>query len=64
MNNSLPRSNGSRHESFARIVKRNELTQKAIAKECAEWVRRKVKFRSNITNENMGGFINVENGED
>ncbi|MDD4126325.1 MAG: helicase-related protein [Methanomicrobium sp.] len=46
------------------IKLRNELTQKAIAKECAEWVRRKVKFRSNITNENMGGFINVENGED
>ena len=46
------------------IKLRNELTQKAIAKECAEWVRRKVKFRSNITNENMGGFINLENGED
>lgn len=46
------------------IKLRNELTQKAIAKECAEWVRRKVKFRSNITNENIGGFINVENGED
>lgn len=28
MNNDLPRSNGSRHESFARIVKRKELTQR------------------------------------
>lgn len=40
---------------------RNELTQKAIAKECAEWVRKKATFKSNITQENMGGFINVQN---
>ncbi len=40
---------------------RNELTQKAIAKECADWVRRKARFKSNVTNENMGGFINVQN---
>ena len=42
---------------------RNELTQRAIAKECAEWVQQKTRFRSNVTNENMGGFINVENKE-
>jgi len=39
---------------------RNELTQKAIAKECAQWIREKVTFKSNITNENMMGFINVD----
>lgn len=39
---------------------RNEMTQKAIAKECAEWIRKKVTFKSNISNQNMGGFINVE----
>ncbi len=39
---------------------RNEMTQKAIAKECAEWIRKKVTFKSNITNENMPGFINVD----
>ena len=39
---------------------RNELTQKAIAKECADWIRDKVKFKSNITNGNMAGFINVD----
>jgi len=39
---------------------RNELTQKAIAKECAEWIKTKVVFKSNITNENMMGFINVD----
>ncbi|GAB1415702.1 helicase-related protein [Paludibacter sp.] len=43
------------------IKLRNELSQKAIAKECAEWIKQKVKFKSNITNEVMGGFINVEN---
>jgi SNF2 family DNA or RNA helicase len=45
------------------IKLRNELSQKAIAKECAEWIKQKVKFKSNITNEVMGGFINVENDE-
>lgn len=39
---------------------RNELTQKAIAKECAEWIRKKVTFKSNVTNENMMGFINLD----
>lgn len=42
---------------------RNELTQKAIAKECAEWIERKATFKSNITNDNMGGFINVESDD-
>ena len=42
---------------------RNELTQKAIAKECADWVRRKATFKSNTTNENMFGFINVQNDD-
>jgi SNF2 family DNA or RNA helicase len=41
---------------------RNELTQKAIAKECADWIRNKVKFKSNITDEHMSGYINVQNG--
>lgn len=39
---------------------RNELTQKAIAKECAEWIRKKVTFKSNVSNENMMGFINLD----
>ncbi|QNU67937.1 DEAD/DEAH box helicase family protein [Ruminiclostridium herbifermentans] len=44
------------------IKLRNELSQKAIAKECADWIRRKVTFKSNVTSENMGGFMNVETG--
>ena len=39
---------------------RNELTQKAIARECADWIREKVTFKSNMTNENMMGFINLD----
>lgn len=39
---------------------RNEMTQKVIAKECAEWIRKKAVFKSNVTNEIMTGFINVD----
>lgn len=42
---------------------RNEMTQKSIAKECTEWIKKKVTFKSNVTNENMVGFINLEVGE-
>ena len=38
---------------------RNELTQKAIARECAAWIRKKAKFRSNQTGGNISGFMNI-----
>jgi SNF2 family DNA or RNA helicase len=41
------------------IKLRNQLSQKAIAKECADWIRKKVKFKSNSSSENMGGFLAV-----
>ena len=40
---------------------RNKMNQKAIAKECADWIKRKATFKSNITGENMTGFVNVTN---
>ena len=46
------------------IKLRNEMTQKAIAKECAEWIRKKVKFRSNISGDSMSGFITVDSTND
>ena len=39
---------------------RNELTQKAVAKECADWIRRKAVFKSNVTQEQMTGFMTVD----
>lgn len=42
------------------IKLRNEMTQKAIARECAEWIRKKATFKSNVTGENMGGFMTVD----
>ncbi|SCP99141.1 helicase-related protein [Anaerobium acetethylicum] len=61
----IPRINRemSLHGTEFEVKLRNELTQKAIAKECAEWIKKKVTFKSNVTNENMAGFINVEAGE-
>ena len=40
---------------------RNELTQKSIARECADWIRKKATFKSNVTDENMMGFIATDN---
>ena len=58
----IPRLNRERslYGTEFEVKLRNELTQKAIAKECADWIRQKVKFKSNVTNENMMGFINVD----
>ena len=39
---------------------RNKLTQRAIARECADWVRRKVRFRSNKTGAPMQQFAIVD----
>lgn len=43
---------------------RNELKQKAVAKECADWMRRKICFKTNTTRENMNNFLLVDSTED
>ncbi len=40
---------------------KNELTLKAVASECGEWIRKKVTFKSNNTSSTLQGFINLEN---
>lgn len=42
------------------IQLRNKLTQRAIAKECAEWLRRKAKFKSNRSKAPMQQFACVQ----
>ena len=58
----IPRLNRERslYGTDFEIKLRNELTQKAIAKECAEWVRKKITFKSNVTQEQMMGFLTVD----
>ena len=46
------------------IKLRNEMTQRAIARECAEWVRSKVVFKSNVSGENIPHSIIVSHGEE
>lgn len=47
------------------IQLRNKLTQRAIARECADWIKRKAAFRSNKTKAPMQQFACVQNeGQD
>ena len=62
----IPRLNreNSLYGTEFEIKLRNEMTQKSIAKECADWIKRKAKFKSNTTGEYMSGFFNIVGKED
>lgn len=62
----IPRLNreSSLYGTEFEIKLRNEMTQRAIARECADWIRRKATFKSNTTGENMGGFMTVTSKEE
>lgn len=58
----IPRINRERDlfGSEFEIKLRNELSLKAVAKECAEWIRRKACFKSNRTNAGMPSLVGVD----
>jgi hypothetical protein len=43
---------------------KNKLTQRAIAKECADWIRRRAQFRSNRSGAPMQQFVCVKSTEE
>ncbi len=61
----IPKLNRERtlYGSDFEIKLRNNLTQRAIAKECADWIRQKVRFKTNVSQMQMPGFLNVQNVE-
>ena len=58
----IPKANRERslYGSEFEIQLRNKLTQRAIARECAEWMRRKARFRSNKTKSPMQQFACIQ----
>ena len=58
----IPRRNREKalHGSEFEIRLRNAFTQRAISKECADWIRQKAVFKSNSTDEQMPGFLTVD----
>ena len=58
----IPKLNRERtlYGSDFEIKLRNNLTQRAIAKECADWIRQKVRFKTNVSQMQMPGFLNVK----
>ncbi len=58
----IPRLNRERslYGTEFEIQLRNKLGQKAIARECAEWLRKKAKFKSNAKNLQVQNFMLVD----
>lgn len=46
------------------IQLRNKLTQRAVARECADWIRKRARFRSNTTKSPMQQFMHVAGSAD
>lgn len=62
----IPKLNRERtlYGSDFEIKLRNKLSQRAIAKECADWIRHKVRFKTNVSQLNMPGFLNVKDKDE
>lgn len=61
----IPKANRERslYGSEFEIQLRNKLTQRAIARECASWVKSKALFRSNKSKSQMQQLICIKNSE-
>lgn len=62
----IPRLNRERSLYGTRfeVKLRNELTQQAIARECAEWAKTKAQFRPFESEQSMNSFMGVESSDD
>lgn len=58
----IPRLNRERslYGTEFEVKLRNELTKKAIAKECAEWIKQKVTFKSIVSDQTIQGQMVVD----
>ena len=43
---------------------RNKMSQRAIARECAEWIKQKARFKTNVSGGSVNGFLTCNNPDD
>ena len=59
----IPKQHRERNNLYGNefeIKLRNQLSQRAVARECADWIRRKARFKSNVSQGVMNGFLHLQ----